>query len=68
MRATNVTFPVKVLSDGDVAKIYQGSVEVLENTGVQFEDRQMLTLLEEKGCRVDHKSQRLQRLLIPKPA
>jgi trimethylamine--corrinoid protein Co-methyltransferase len=59
MRATNVTFPVKVLSDGDVAKIYQGSVEVLENTGVQFEDRQMLTLLEEKGCRVDHKSQRV---------
>ena len=57
MRATNVTFPVKILSDGDVAKIYQGSVEVLENTGVQFPSEKALAIFADHGAEVDHETQ-----------
>ncbi len=60
MPKNNVSFPIKVLSDNDVEKIYQGSLKILDSLGVEFEDPEMVKLLQEKGCKVDPETGRVQ--------
>ncbi|MFC1822140.1 trimethylamine methyltransferase family protein [Thermodesulfobacteriota bacterium] len=59
MPEKSVTFPLKLLSDDQVEKIYQAGLKVLESTGVQFEDAQLLEVLQERGCMVDFESARV---------
>lgn len=59
MGIKNLVYPLKVISEDDVKKIYHGSLEVLERTGIQFEDKEMTALLQEYGCRVDAEKQRV---------
>ncbi len=64
MSGLNGTFPLKVLTDGEVKKIYQGSVEILEEVGILFEDNDISTALREHGCTVcEHTHQ----VKIPSP-
>jgi len=45
-----------VLSDNDLDRIHGASFEVLERTGVKFENEKALKLLENAGCHVDHET------------
>ena len=44
---------INALSDADLDAIHQGSLEVLERTGVFVEDDQALAVFADAGCRVD---------------
>lgn len=46
-----------VLSPGDVERIHEGTLRVLERTGVRFPSERALAVLESNGCRVDRGSQ-----------
>lgn len=59
MRIKNVVYPLKVISEEEVKKIYCGALEVLEKTGVYFEDPNMAKLLHECGCTIDAQKQRV---------
>lgn len=59
MGLKNVVYPLKVISDDEVKKIYCGSLEVLKKTGVYFEDPKMTSLLHEYGCSIDEDKQRV---------
>ncbi|MEI6127162.1 MAG: trimethylamine methyltransferase family protein, partial [Pseudomonadota bacterium] len=59
MGIKNVVYPLKVISDDEVKKIYHGSLAVLERTGVLFEDRQIALFLQEHGCIADLESGRV---------
>jgi trimethylamine--corrinoid protein Co-methyltransferase len=48
--------PLKVVSDDEIKKIHEATLQVLEDVGVKFEDEEALNLLADHGCRVDHKS------------
>ncbi len=58
MSAKKVSYPLQVLSGDEVEKIYHAALEILQHTGVQFEDRQVLDTLQEKGCLVDYRRMR----------
>ena len=42
-----------VLSSGDVERIHEATLDVLETTGVRFPSERALDVLERSGCRVD---------------
>ncbi len=46
--------PVKILTDSQIDSIHLASLDVLEKTGVKFESRRALELLEKNGCTVDY--------------
>jgi len=46
--------PVKVLTESQVEAIHRATLDVLEKTGVKFESKGALNLLEKNGCRVDY--------------
>ena len=45
---------LQVLTEEQIDEIHRGSLEVLENTGVKFENKRALELFEKNGCKVDH--------------
>jgi len=46
--------PVKILTESQIEAIHLASLDVLEKTGVKFESRRALELLEKNGCTVDY--------------
>jgi len=48
---------LEVLSQDDVRRIHQASLEVIETVGVRFPSDQALDILEEAGAMVDRQSQ-----------
>lgn len=50
--------PLGILTDGQIEAIHRGALDVLEKTGVQFESKRALKILETGGCRVDHETGR----------
>ena len=48
--------PMKVLTDDEVVRIHEKTLEVLKECGVKFEDAEALKILEGAGCEVDGKS------------
>jgi trimethylamine--corrinoid protein Co-methyltransferase len=59
MASLQVTRSLTILSDDEMRKIYEGSITVLERTGVQFEDREIANFLKERGCTVDQETLRV---------
>lgn len=45
-----------LLSRGDISKIYQAALDVMETTGVKFPSSKAADLLEEGGCKVDRET------------
>ena len=48
--------PIKMLTDEEVVRIHEKTIEVLRECGVKFEDAEALRILEDAGCEVDGKS------------
>jgi trimethylamine--corrinoid protein Co-methyltransferase len=44
---------MKVLSNNEVERVHEGTLEVLKDCGVRFEDEEALKILGEAGCQVD---------------
>ena len=51
--------PFKILTDAQVEAIQSGISQVLEKTGVAFNDERALKILAEAGCQVDSETQRV---------
>ena len=51
--------PLKILTEQQIESIHQGTLEVLERTGLRIEYQRALKLLEKNGCRVDHDNNRV---------
>jgi len=45
--------PLKILSDDEVERIHERTLEVLKDCGVRFEDEEALKILGEGGCQID---------------
>ncbi len=45
--------PLEILTEEEVNSIHAGTLQVLENTGVKFESKKALRLLEQNGCKVN---------------
>ncbi|MCS6909119.1 MAG: trimethylamine methyltransferase family protein [Anaerolineales bacterium] len=58
--------PLEILNPAQVEELHLASLHILENTGVQFQDAETLSLWEQAGAQVDHKAQhvRLDRGLV----
>jgi trimethylamine--corrinoid protein Co-methyltransferase len=50
--------PTKILSNSDIDRIYSGALDVLETTGVVFQDNEALDILEKGGAIIDRGNQR----------
>ena len=48
--------PLRILTDSQVEYIHTASLDILENTGVKFESKRALNLLEKSGCSVDYEN------------
>ncbi len=46
----------RVLSDGDIQRIHEAALEVMEEAGVRFPSKQALDILEAAGCKVDRET------------
>jgi len=51
--------PLKILTKEQVEAIHRGTLDILERTGVRFEDEEALRFLENSGCYVDYKEKRV---------
>jgi trimethylamine--corrinoid protein Co-methyltransferase len=51
--------PYEILTKEEIEKIHQGSIEVLDETGMTVADERSRNILEERGCAVDHGTQRV---------
>ena len=49
------TSDLKILSDSEIKKIHQHTLELLENTGIIVELKKMRGMLADQGCTVDEK-------------
>ncbi|MDD5658509.1 MAG: trimethylamine methyltransferase family protein [Actinomycetota bacterium] len=45
--------PLEILTDEQIELIHKGTLEVLQNTGVRFENKKALKLFKENDCEVD---------------
>jgi trimethylamine--corrinoid protein Co-methyltransferase len=50
--------PLAFLTEGQLSAINKGALDVLRTTGLQFESRRALDILERAGCHVDYESNR----------
>ncbi len=48
--------PVKILTDPQVEALHRATLDVLDRTGIRFENQRALKLLEGSGCRVDYET------------
>jgi len=51
--------PVDILTNEEVGRIHYGALDVLEKTGVTFDDEEALNTLERGGCWVDKEKKRV---------
>ncbi len=51
--------PLEILTEEQMEAIHRGSLDVLETTGVRFEHKRALKLLEQNGCKVDYEDRRV---------
>ena len=51
--------PLELLTEAQCEEIHQGTMEVLEKTGVVFKHKKALEILSKDGCKVDHPSERV---------
>ena len=51
--------PLEILTEEQIEAIHQGTIEVLERTGLKIEHKRALKLLEENGCYVDYDNNRV---------
>ena len=51
--------PFEMLTDIELENIHMATLRVLEETGVYFQDEEVLKLFAEKGCRVDFEMKRV---------
>ena len=51
--------PYKMLSDAEVDRIHQGTLDILEKTGATVQHERALKLLEKEGCKVNHTNRRV---------
>ena len=49
--------PLKVIADGEIRRIHESTLRVLDEVGNKFVDDETLRFLEDNGCRVDHEEQ-----------
>jgi trimethylamine--corrinoid protein Co-methyltransferase len=54
LKGHTVSKPINILSDEQVERIHYATLDVLERTGVRFENDKALEILEGAGCKVDH--------------
>ncbi len=59
VRGYLVSNPINILSDDEVNRIHCGTLEILEETGVVFEHKKALEILESAGCKVDFENKRV---------
>ena len=59
LRGYTVKEPLNILTEEEVERIHCGTLEVLEETGVVFEHKKALEILEGAGCKVDCEKQRV---------
>jgi trimethylamine--corrinoid protein Co-methyltransferase len=59
LRGYTVKEPINILAEDEVKRIHSGTLEVLEDTGVVFEHKKALEILEGAGCKVDFERQRV---------
>lgn len=45
---------LRVLSEGEVERIHQGSMKILAGTGVVINHSEVRALLDDAGCQIDH--------------
>jgi trimethylamine--corrinoid protein Co-methyltransferase len=50
--------PLGILTEGQMEAIHRGALQVLEQTGIQFESKKALQILEKGGCKVDYEASR----------
>jgi len=50
--------PLGILTEGQIETIHRGALDVLRKTGIQFESKRALRILEKGGCQVDHETSR----------
>ena len=48
--------PLNLLSNTEIQNIHHKSLQVLEEVGIRFEDKNALKIMADNGCRVDHKT------------
>lgn len=46
--------PINLLGREQIEMLHRGTMQILENTGVVFQDRQALEVFQKSGCRVNH--------------
>ena len=46
----------KIISDNDLPRIHEASIDLLENTGVIFEHEEVLKIFKKHGARVEGKT------------
>ena len=51
--------PLQILRDEQVEKIHQGTLEILEETGIRIEHDRALELFADSGCKVNFKDKRV---------
>ncbi len=54
LKGYTVSKPINILSEAQVKRIHYSTLDVLERTGVKFENDKALEILEGAGCKVDH--------------
>ena len=60
--------PVQMLSEDQIEQIHQASMRILEEVGMRFMDAEALSIWEQAGAKVDHKTQHVwidRGLLLP---
>lgn len=58
MEHTTKTPLVEYLTDAQIAEIHDGSVHILETTGIEVDHEEGLRALEQAGCEVDYQAKR----------
>jgi trimethylamine--corrinoid protein Co-methyltransferase len=48
-----IPLPEKVLSDDEILEIHNGSLEILESTGIRIQSDEILKRLEAEGAAID---------------
>jgi trimethylamine---corrinoid protein Co-methyltransferase len=51
--------PFEILTEYELEKIHMATIQVLRETGVQFQDEKVLRLFAENGCNVDFQNKRV---------
>ncbi len=59
MKGITVNKPINILSEDEVERIHYSTLEVLERTGVKFDNDKALEILEGAGCKVDHEKKQV---------